>query len=145
PQARRPPGDRILVEVAVDRPVGRRDQLGRRRGVWHALGQIHAADLVDDAGHLADDRFGEFLDAPRDLHYGTITSRSIGSTWTPRSLSHLTPRSSAPSSPSSSRAIHPWSAFTSARRMLITMSKSFTSRDSRRSRISAGGAGEGRR
>src|SRR5713101_1763358 len=128
PQARRPPRDRVLVEVAVDRLVGRRDQLRRRGEVGHALGQVHAADLIDDARHLADDRLGECLDAPGDLHYGTITSRSIGSTWTPRSLSHRTPRSSAPSSPSSSSAIHPWSAFTSARRMLMTRSKSLTRR-----------------
>src|SRR5437667_7310046 len=60
--------------------------------------------------------------------HGTMTSRSMGSTCTPLSLSHLTPRSSAPSSPSSSSAIHPWSAFTSARRMLMTRSKSLTRR-----------------
>src|SRR5438094_4622760 len=57
-----------------------------------------------------------------------MTSRSMGSTCTPLALSHLTPRSSAPSSPSSSSAIHPWSAFTSARRMLMTRSKSLTRR-----------------
>src|SRR5262249_26324485 len=107
-EARGAPGDRVLVEVAVDRPVSRLDQLGRRREVRHALRQVHAAELVDDAGHLADDRFGEPLDALGNLtHYGTTTSRSIGSTWTPLSLSHFTPRSSAFSSPSSSSAIQP--------------------------------------
>jgi len=67
-EARRAPGDRVLVEVAVDRAVSRRDQLGRRREVRHALRQVHAAEMVDDAGHLADDRFGEALDAPGELH-----------------------------------------------------------------------------
>src|SRR5262245_47089856 len=138
-QARRAPGDRVLMEVAVDCPVRRGDQLRRRREVRHALGQVHAPDLVDDAGHLADDRLGEGLDAAGNLHYGTITSRSIGSTWTPRALSHFTPRSSATSSPSSSSTTQPWSAFTSARRMLMTMSKSFTSRYTIGSWISAGG------
>src|SRR3989454_3037074 len=39
--------------------------------------------------------------------HGTMTSRSMGSTCTPLPLSHATARSSAPSSPSSSSAIHP--------------------------------------
>ena len=64
PQARRAPGDRVLMEVAVDRAVRRLDQLWRRREVGHALGQVHASELVDDAGHLADDRLGEALDPP---------------------------------------------------------------------------------
>src|SRR5262249_59338555 len=102
-EARRAPGDRVLMEVAIDGAVGRGDELGRRRKVGHALGQVHAAELVDDAGHLADDRLGEALDAPGDVrHYGTTTSRSIGSIWMPLSLSHFTPRSSARSSASSS-------------------------------------------
>ena len=38
---------------------------------------------------------------------GTMTSRSMGSTWTPRCLSQLTPRWSVASSASISSATHP--------------------------------------
>ncbi len=50
------------MEVAVDRAVGRLHQLARRSEVRHALGQIDAAVLVVDPGHLPDHRLGEALD-----------------------------------------------------------------------------------
>ena len=63
PERRRAPGDRVLVEVAVDGAVGRLDQLPRRGKVRHALGQVDAVVLVVDPGHLPDHRLGEALDA----------------------------------------------------------------------------------
>ena len=66
PEARRAPGDRVLVEVAVDGPVRRLHQLARRREVRHALGEVDAVVLVVDPGHLPDHRLGEALDPLRD-------------------------------------------------------------------------------
>src|SRR5207244_1715773 len=135
-EPRRTPRDRVLMEVAVDRPVCRRDQLGGRRASWRPvlLGSVSVArSRRQEAGaRTAWSTRGlpaSATGAPRATRlHGTMTSRSMGSTCTPLSLSHLTPRSSAPSSPSSSSAIQPWSAFPSARRMLMTRSKSLTRR-----------------
>ena len=53
------PGDRVLVDVGVDR--GRRGvlDLGRAGEVGEALGEVDRAVLEREAGHLADHRFGE--------------------------------------------------------------------------------------
>src|SRR5712691_10275633 len=54
------------MEVAVDRPVCRRDQLRGRREVRHALREVDAAHLAHDPRHLADDGLREPLDPLRD-------------------------------------------------------------------------------
>src|SRR2546422_8456455 len=54
------------MEVAVDRPVCRRDQLWGRREVRHALREVDAAHLAHDPRHLADDGLREPLDPLRD-------------------------------------------------------------------------------
>src|SRR5438034_11489758 len=98
------------------------EQLPGRREVRHALGEVHAAQLAHHARHLADDGLGEALHALRDADHA-ITSRSIGSTCTPLSFSHFTPRASVSSPASISSATQPQSSLTSAPRMLMTMSK----------------------
>ena len=58
-QALGAPGDRILVMVVHNRPAGGVLDLGRRREVGEALGQVHRFMLGSDAGHLPDHRFLE--------------------------------------------------------------------------------------
>ncbi len=65
-EPRRAPRDRVLMEVAVDRSVCRRDQLRGRREVRHALREVDAAHLAHDPRHLADDGLREPLDPLRD-------------------------------------------------------------------------------
>src|SRR5437899_477160 len=65
-EPRRAPRDRVLMEVAVDRPVCRRDQLWGRREVRHALREVDAAHLAHDPRHLADDGLREPLHPLRD-------------------------------------------------------------------------------
>ena len=105
-QAGRAPGDGVLVEVAVDGAMRGLEQLPGRREVRHALGEVHAAQLAHHARHLADDGLGEALHALRDADHA-ITSRSIGSTCTPLSFSHFTPRASVSSPASISSATQP--------------------------------------
>ena len=67
-QARRPPGDRVLVKIAVDGPMRRIDERLGRSEVRHPLGEVHPAVLAHHPRHLADDRLGEALDALGDRH-----------------------------------------------------------------------------
>src|SRR3989304_5798895 len=52
------------------RPGGRGEFRPPRRRVAPAV-------LVDDAGHLADDRLGEALDAPGDAHRGPLRDHDV--------------------------------------------------------------------
>src|SRR6266511_2924340 len=56
------------------------------------------------------------------LRYST-RSPSAGSTFTPRDSRNSMPRSSSSGSPATSSRTQPWSRVTSARRMLVTISK----------------------
>src|SRR5262249_39386229 len=55
------PGYGVLIVVRVDSLFGRFLELARRRKIWKPLRQIDAAVLFAQAGHGADDRFGELL------------------------------------------------------------------------------------
>ena len=58
------PGDRVLVDVPADGLDGGLLDLGGRREVREPLGEVHAAVLHREPGHLADHRLGELRRLP---------------------------------------------------------------------------------
>ena len=58
-QRPRAPGDRVLVDVGVDRRARRLLDRRRRRKIRKSLRQIDAAVQLVEPRHLADDRLGE--------------------------------------------------------------------------------------
>ncbi len=53
------PRDGVLVDVLIDRSLGRLLELGRARKIREPLGQVHRIVQGGMAGHLADDGLGE--------------------------------------------------------------------------------------